>query len=123
MNDGNLEALLQALPGVRLWKLDGHMPVPCATPEEYVASKLPGGTFSLALCHVGRIIISTIFVGIDDGRSNPPLLFETMAFRPGEMGDPPKIFWRQRRATWEEAMQEHETCVASQQLAQGPSLH
>jgi len=51
--------------------------------------------------------ISTVFVGLNAGAEDPPLLFETEAFdRNGE------TVFRMKCATWDEALRQHEAAVA-----------
>lgn len=63
----------------------------------------------VGLAVVGRVRVSTVFLGFDHGNGRaPPILFETMLF-----GGPSALDQRQRRyATWEQAVAGHARVVA-----------
>ena len=52
-----------------------------------------------------RIHVSTVFLGIDHGFEDEPILFETMVFGS-------RVIWQERCATWDEAIAQHATVIA-----------
>jgi hypothetical protein len=55
---------------------------------------------------IGRYWISTVFLGLDGGCADPPLLFETEIFEQQD-GQRGASVYRQGSATWEEAERTH----------------
>lgn len=94
---------------MKLWRLEGHEPVPC-TMEEW-SQMFSGGDAARRVAHTDLITggsVSTVFLGLDhrflgDG---PPLLFETMSF--GTRGGEIQV----RYSTWDEAERGHAEVVA-----------
>jgi hypothetical protein len=91
-------------PAMKLgfWILEGHTPKPVATVQEW-ARDFERGHRQVALDRVGRVKVSTVFLGIDHNFSGkgPPLLFETMVFG-GPLNET-----QVRTATWREAEEQH----------------
>ena len=85
----------------RFWYLDGHTPI--GTEDIGVWSAATDGERPrVAKDTIGRVYISTVFLGIDHAfGGGPPLLFETMVFR-GPMDG-----WQWRYSTWDEAEAGH----------------
>lgn len=86
-----------------LWILDGHTPVPTDDVTAWGRMMEDPGRV-VGVDNVGpEARVSTVFLGIDMGHrmGDPPLLFETMVFRPGdsEVVD--------RYVTWDEAARGH----------------
>lgn len=84
---------------LRVYVLDGHKPVRAASMVK--AMRAWEKTRIVRQTTVGDLFVSTIFLAIDPGWLNPPLLFETMAYRGG------KSCWQQRYHTWAEAEAGH----------------
>jgi hypothetical protein len=62
---------------------------------------------------IGDVWISTVFLGLDHAwGDDPPLLFETMAFRGG------RDLYQDRCGTWQEAQAMHQRAVAHVRAAQ-----
>lgn len=72
---------------------------------------------------INGLFVSTVFLGLDHGYwNNKPLFFETMIF-PDEDNAPPVIYFERildwahgyemRYATWDEAVEGHETVVTT----------
>lgn len=59
---------------------------------------------------IGRVAVSTIFLGIDRGFEGPPILFETMIF--GGAND----HYQERYSTWREAAAGHARLVETERL-------
>ena len=90
--------------------LDGQTPVPCTDPLAWGEWFLEAERH-VALTQVAEgIEVSTVFLGLDHGfgRSEAPLLFETMTF--GLAGEPGEVYWRY--ATWAEAEAGHRAMCA-----------
>lgn len=89
------------------YKLVGHRPVPVSDVIEW-ALEFEKTNRVVAKSHVGDLLISTVFLGVDHNFLDigPPLLFETMVF--DENGDG---IDRQRYSTWDEAQAGHDAIV------------
>lgn len=60
----------------------------------------------VAETHIGKIRVSTVFLGIDHSfGGGPPILFETMIFG-GELDQ-----WQERCCTWDAAVKMHNDAV------------
>lgn len=105
---------------IKLYKLEGHRVVLCASNEEWVIW-LETADCCVAFDEIDGIAISTLFLGLDHNWSNvidsfisdisgkeqqDPLLFETRIFLPN--GDASAMM---RYFTWEEAEQGHRKAV------------
>lgn len=85
--------------------LDGRWPIRC---EDMLAWERWAATadFRVARDEVRGVLISTIFLGIDHGTGDKPMLFETMIFG-GHQDE-----YVKRSSTWADAMAEHAVAVA-----------
>jgi len=80
--------------------LDGHKVVP--TDLDTWSRWFQRANRKVASDHIGDILISTVFLGLDHSYgSGPPLLFETMIF------GGPHDQYQERYTTWEEAEAGH----------------
>jgi hypothetical protein len=90
--------------------LDGHETVPTDDLELW-ARRLELDNRIVAITHLGRCRISTVFLGLDHNFGHgPPLLFETMAF------DEESGRWldiQEWCSTWSQAEDQHARVVAS----------
>jgi len=91
-----------------LYRLHGRRAVPCKDVLTW-ATAFERSKRQVADDTVGKIRLSTVFLGIDHNHfgKGPPLLFETMIFggpREGIVG---------RWATWEEALEMHQAVLRS----------
>lgn len=88
-----------------LYYLDGQTPRLAPNIETW-AKALERMDRRVAETFVGKVRVSTVFIGLDHQFGNgPPLLFETMVFG-GEFDD-----WQERCSTWEQALAQHERTV------------
>lgn len=98
------------------YKLVGHLPVPVESAlvwamkfEERSDTHRSTGSdpWSVARTSIGKVAISTAFLGLDHGRrgDGPPILFETV-IHAGKLNS-----FRSRCSTWEEAEAMHEKAV------------
>lgn len=87
------------------YTLKGKTPVP-ASPKESAAGRGENDRI-VARDVVGKVLISTVFLGLDHsfGNSGPPILFETMVF-PNHVKHLHETHC-QRYATWDEAEAGH----------------
>jgi hypothetical protein len=86
-----------------LYKLEGTVAVPCANPDEW-ASQFNSGDTVVSRTTVGRLVVSTVFTGIDYGDFD---VFETVIFAAD------KTYWLwDRHLTWEEAVESHADAIA-----------
>lgn len=89
-----------------LYKLHGHEPVPCSL-LDYAAALEDVKSRIVAQDHVGDVLVSTVFLGIDhQWGDGPPLLFETIVF------GGPHDQAQERYSTWEEAEKGHAAMLA-----------
>jgi hypothetical protein len=80
--------------------LNGHEPV--EVHDIMVWAEAMNGDRRVEQTHIGDILISTVFLGIDHSHgSGPPILFETMIFGGKHEG------YQERYATWDEAVEGH----------------
>jgi hypothetical protein len=111
---------------IRHYILDGHKAVPCdfLTPTadggfacDDEKFRLWGEAFHrdrhVAKTDIGKVHVSTVFLGLDHGYGGAILLFETMIFGGEHDG------YQERYSTWEEAEVGHKQAVA---LVEGSSL-
>lgn len=104
-NEEKVKKVARILEGPRpqYYLLEGHTPVPCE--REAWARMLDDKDRVVAQTpQIGeRPWVSTVFLGLDHshGRTDDPLLFETMIFG-GELDG-----WEERCSTWEEAEELH----------------
>jgi hypothetical protein len=91
----------------RYYRLEGHTPVVCRDVVEW-GQWVESNDRIVEQTHVGRVFVSTIFLGIDlsFGDGYPPLLFETRVFGGWEDGQ------QVRTSTWETAVAVHTQVVA-----------
>ena len=91
---------------LQLYCLDGHQPVPCTVLEW--AEKFESEDRKLAEDTVGKVCISTVFLGVNHnfGISGKPILFETMVF--DDLGN--SIFC-DRYEDWDSALLGHKRKV------------
>lgn len=94
------------------YKLVGHTAVPCESTEEWAewyesTFKKDGPSRIVKRTILGRVWVSTVFLGLDHRfGEGPPLLFETMIF--GLPEGHALYQFQDRCSTWEEAEQMHE---------------
>ena len=79
---------------------DGKTPIICNDAVIW-ATWLKNADRHVAKTKKGDVKVSTVFLGLDHGIGDPPILFETMIFG----GDHDNDQWRY--STWEEAVQGH----------------
>lgn len=92
-----------------LYKLDeNNNPIHCSLREwgELYRTKEGGDIRCVAFDVVNDFQISTVFVGIDQGFYNEPLLFETMIFKGKESLD-----YCDRYTTWDAALEGHKEAI------------
>jgi hypothetical protein len=90
--------------------LDGHTPRPAADVLEMARGLGPVEERRVAETHVGPVLVSTVFLGIDHafGRGRP-LLFETMIFGSHH---PDLDGYQERYSDWDSAERGHQAAVA-----------
>ena len=87
--------------------LIGQTPVPCHDTLEWARWFEPGGNRIVKQEHALLCWVSSVFLGLDHSwNDGPPLIFETMAFWPGEGGAE-----QTRCSTWEQAEEMHRAMV------------
>jgi hypothetical protein len=112
-----LVALDESSSRLRHYKLDGRTPVRVETLKawtdevvRHVRTRMKTGVdqWRVAETEVGDVVISTVFLGLDQRktRRGPPLLFETMILG-GSLSH-----FQNRCATWENAEKMHAEAVA-----------
>ena len=108
----------------RWYILKDHEPVPVAEQEYFAwhASEAARGehpciTIHVANDYIGKVHVSTVFLGMDHAWSGPPVLFETMVFG----GALDEQQWRY--CTWAEAMAGHAGIVAQVRALEAPDGH
>ena len=94
---------------MKLYKLEGHKPVPIGDVLEW-ARWYETAERHVALKAIGNVRISTVFLSIDHsfaftGVDEEPILFETMIFG-GKYDE-----YTERYHTWEEAEEGHKKAV------------
>lgn len=92
------------------YKLEGKLPVPCDDLLEW-AVWFENFDRRVVYDEIGDIQISTVFLGLDHNYwGGRPILFETMIFSSGELGNLDQL--QKRYCTWEEAEDGHQEIVA-----------
>ena len=88
------------------YNLEGIEPKPCKMediPIQNIEARTVGRTI------IGRFMVSTVFLAIDQATSGPPLLFETMVFKGKDYGSE---IHQNRYTTWYEAEKGHAAVCA-----------
>ena len=98
--------------------LKGKEVVPAASLEEWAMYFEHGEDLKVKQEHIGTVFISTVFIGLDASMSNPPRVFETMAF--GQ--DDSEYIGPERSATWDEAVATHEAMATQIRNEQAKAL-
>jgi len=90
---------------LRLYRLDGHLPVACSFGEwDEIIS---GNKRTVADDMVGKVRVSTVFLGIDHNfGTGEPILFETMVFNAEG-----RALCFNRYTSWDEAEKHHHEMV------------
>ena len=92
--------------GTGKYTLDGHTPVLCDDLMEWGKWMEKRGVRKVGKTMIGRVRVSTVFLGLDHSFDNgPPILFETMVFG-GPMDQ-----YEDRYRTWDEAEVGHRVIV------------
>lgn len=89
-----------------MYKLEGKIPVEVKDASDW-AMNFDIAKRTVAKSVIGKVRISTVFLGLDHNYSQmgPPILFETMIF--GGKHDE----YQERYATWDEAVEGHNKAV------------
>ncbi len=92
---------------------DDKVPVVCDDLMKWgrwLEESYKNGKRRVAQTNIGKIRISTVFLGMDHSFSEtaPPLIFETMIFG---TDDDQELQWRY--STWDEALKGHQNAVAA----------
>ena len=86
------------------YKLEGKKVVPCKMEECFT----PDEDRRVAMTHIGKVDISTVFLGINHAFDDRvPMLFETMIFQFGGKHDE----YCERYSTWQDAEEGHKRAV------------
>ena len=89
------------------YRLVDRKPVKCATGQEWAAwFENAGEALIVKQDEVDDFFVLTVFVGVDQGGSDEPQLFETLTFVNGKSSG-----IAVRSATWEQAEREHQRFV------------
>lgn len=95
---------------------DQHQPMPVSFDEwsRWMIRGNPNDRMRVGLDYVGRICISTVFIGINMTVTlKKPTLFETMIFNKLE------VIGGERYSTWDEALAGHERLVVQMEMKHG----
>ena len=85
---------------IKLYILKDRVPVPATITEWGAFLNSPERVVDITELP-GKVIISTVFLGIDPHRHEPPMLYETMIF------GGPHSHYQDRSATWDDAVAIH----------------
>lgn len=90
------------------YKLDEfNNTIPCASSSEYCEwERLNPEKRRIGRDNIGRLLVSTVFLGLDHGYYGDILLFETMIFN----GDGEELY-QDRYTTYKDALEQHEEIV------------